>query len=246
MERGAMWLAALAGAAVGACGVYFGGVAEQADAQGTKFTATPAQLRINQKISQAATRRSNRALNYLAPVRTAATDAADTGSGGVTALSAVPGAGAGWTGGQIADGAVGASEIADGAVGGPEIASGAVAGAELADGAVGEGKLTPALAGRLAAWIVKVDNNMGVPVTRASSPSISMTRLVTGTYLTDFGRNVSACSWTATPMVDSGVPAAQATRTMPDPGGDPNKVLTEVFNGPGFLVDSGVTVQVVC
>ena len=42
------------------------------------------------------------------------------------------------------------------------------------------------------------------------------------------------------------MPAAQAVRTMPDPGGDPNKVLTETFNGPGFLVDSGVVVKITC
>jgi len=64
------------------------------------------QLLINQRISQAAVRRSNQSLNYLAPIRTTATDAANTGANGVTPLSKVPGAGQGWTTAQIANQAV--------------------------------------------------------------------------------------------------------------------------------------------
>ena len=61
---------------------------------------------INQKISQAAVRRSNSALNYLAPIRTTTTDAANTGANGVTPLSKVTGSGLGWTTAQIANAAV--------------------------------------------------------------------------------------------------------------------------------------------
>lgn len=64
------------------------------------------QLMINQRISQAAVKRSNSSLNYLAPIRTAATDAANTGAQGVTPLSKVTGAGLGWTTAQIADKAI--------------------------------------------------------------------------------------------------------------------------------------------
>lgn len=126
------------------------------------------------------------------------------------------------------------------------IANGAIDASKLAGGAVTREKLSTAVQNALPAWIVKVNNDMGVPVTRQSAPTISMTRLATGTYLSDFGRDVGACSWTATPTIDSGVPTAQTARTMPDPGGDAAKVLTETHNGAGFLVDSGVTVQVVC
>ena len=51
-------------------------------------------------------KRSNQALNYLAPIRTTATDAANTGANGVTPLSKVTGAGLGWTTAQIANQAV--------------------------------------------------------------------------------------------------------------------------------------------
>ncbi|MDA3005875.1 MAG: hypothetical protein O3B97_04375 [Actinomycetota bacterium] len=63
---------------------------------------TGQQLLINQRISQAAVRRSNSALNYLAPVRTTQSDAANTGRNGVTPLSRVTGSGKGWTTAQIA------------------------------------------------------------------------------------------------------------------------------------------------
>jgi hypothetical protein len=75
---------------------------------------TAQQLMINQRISQAAVRRSNSALNYLAPVRTTASDAANTGRNGVTPLSKVTGAGKGWTSAQIADGAITSAKIASG------------------------------------------------------------------------------------------------------------------------------------
>jgi hypothetical protein len=67
---------------------------------------TSQQLLINQRISQAAVRRSNSALNYLAPIRTTASDAANTGANGVTPLSRVTGSGQGWTTAQIANQAV--------------------------------------------------------------------------------------------------------------------------------------------
>ncbi len=231
-----MGVGAACGVALGLAGVFaLDAGTGQADGQ-AGFTVSAAQLKINQSISQAAVRRSNRSLNYLAPVRTAAGDAADTGRSGVTPLAAVPGSGQGWRGAQIADGAITTGKLAGGAVGG----------AQIADGAVGEAALSPELRRARTRWIVKVDNMMGVPVTRGSSPAFSMTRLATGTYLSDFAADVRGCNWTATPTIDSGVPAAQTARTMPDPGGNSNRVLTETFNGAGFLVDSGVGVQVHC
>jgi len=73
---------------------------------GAAATSTSEQLMINQRISQAAVRRSNSGLNYLAPIRTTTSDAANTGANGVTPLSKVPGSGLGWTTAQIANAAV--------------------------------------------------------------------------------------------------------------------------------------------
>lgn len=212
MRRTGRWAAAIAAGVVAGIGgaVLLDAATGPAGAQDA-FTVTPAQLKVNQRISAAAVRRSNQALNYLAPVRTAQTDAADTGSNGVR-----NGNGGGWGTAQIADGAITPAKLSDG------------------------------LRAGQTRWIVKVNNDMGVPVTRASASGITMTRLATGTYLSDFGSDIRACNWTATPTVDSGVPAAMSVRTMPDPGGSIRKVLVETFNGAGFLVDSGVGVQVFC
>ncbi len=75
-----------------------------ANAQSGGFTVSAQQLKINQNISSAAVKRSNRSLNYLAPIRTTQTDNADNGSNGVKPLSSIPGSGQGWTVGQLAPG----------------------------------------------------------------------------------------------------------------------------------------------
>lgn len=87
-----------AGVAV-AGGIAAGAAFSAGDTGASEHGATSAsqQLIINQRISQAAVRRSNSALNYLAAIRTAATDAINTGRNGVTPLSQVTGAGQGWT-----------------------------------------------------------------------------------------------------------------------------------------------------
>lgn len=122
-----MWIGVAAGAvmAVGA-GFAVQGAVDDAGAQAS-FTVTPAQLQTNQKISQAAVRRSNRSLNYLAPIRTAASDAADSGNDGVKPLSSIPGSGQGWQSNQIADGAITTSKVSDGAVTAAKLESGLAA-----------------------------------------------------------------------------------------------------------------------
>lgn len=77
---------------------------QTAGAQGGTFTLSVQQLKINQSISSAAVKRSNRALNYLAPIRTTATDNADDGSNGVKSLASIPGSGEGWAVGQLDQG----------------------------------------------------------------------------------------------------------------------------------------------
>ena len=113
---------------------------QTADAQGD-FKVTPAQLQINQKISQAAVRRSNQGLNYLAPIRTGQSDAADTGRNGVTPLANVPGSGQGWTSSQIGNAAITGSKIANEAVNSEKIAPGGVTSGDLADNSVTGSKI---------------------------------------------------------------------------------------------------------
>lgn len=101
---------------------------ERADAQSSQFEVSAEQLKINQNISSAAVRRSNRSLNYLAPIRTTTSDNADDGSNGVIALSAIEGSGDGWTSSQIAGNAITNEKIEDGAVTSSKLDSGTQAG----------------------------------------------------------------------------------------------------------------------
>jgi hypothetical protein len=106
MRSNRLWIGVACGMALGLAAVAAADLGTQtASAQGGGgFTVSAEQLRINQNISSAAVKRSNRSLNYLAPIRTTATDNADDGSDGVKPLSSIPGAGQGWTVGQLARG----------------------------------------------------------------------------------------------------------------------------------------------
>jgi hypothetical protein len=100
MGSNRLWLGLTCGVALGLGAVAVVGVSTQtASAQSSNFTVSAQQLKINQNISSAAVKRSNRSLNYLAPIRTTGRDGADDGSNGVK-----PGSGAGWTVGQLAKG----------------------------------------------------------------------------------------------------------------------------------------------
>ena len=105
MRSNRLWIGLACGVALGLAAVMAVNLGTQtASAQGSGFTVSAQQLKINQNISSAAVKRSNRSLNYLAPIRTTQTDSADDGSDGVKALSSIPGSGAGWTVGQLARG----------------------------------------------------------------------------------------------------------------------------------------------
>ena len=94
MRKANWWVGAAVGMAVGLAGV---AIADQATqpAEAASFTVTPAQLQINQRISQAAVRRSNEALALLDPIRKSG------------AQDDAPG----WGTAQIRDGAVTAAKL---------------------------------------------------------------------------------------------------------------------------------------
>ena len=132
-------------------------------------TTSSQQLLINQRISQAAVKRSNSSLNYLAPIRTAATDAANTGANGVTPLSKVTGSGQGWTTAQIANQAITTAKIANGAVTHTQMANPAYFAYILFGGTVSS-------------------STTGTTVTVARSGAAN------STYTVTFPSNVSACA----------------------------------------------------
>lgn len=115
-KSGNWWIGIAAGLTLGAAVVVtVDQVSEPASAQGG-FAVSAEQLRINQRISQAAVRRSNESLNLLDPVRKSG------------ARDDAPG----WATAQIRDSAITAAKIADNAVTTPKIAAGAVSNDKLA------------------------------------------------------------------------------------------------------------------
>jgi hypothetical protein len=98
MRKANWWVGATVGMAVGLAGV---AIADQTTqpAEAASFQVTPAQLQINQRISQAAVRRSNEALDLLDPVRKSG------------AQDDAPG----WGTAQIKDGAVTPAKLANAA-----------------------------------------------------------------------------------------------------------------------------------
>lgn len=186
-----MWAGMAAGAVLAVAGGFaLGGTMDHAQAQ-SGFTVTPAQLQINQKISSAAVRRSNRSLNYLAPIRTQASDSADNGSNGVKALSTIPGAGQGWATGQIANGAIT----------GPKIANGAVTGPKVADGAIAEANLAAAVQAQLqTVYRAAVFNTPGQePVLETQSSGVTAlartSGLPAGGFDITFAQSIEGCTW---------------------------------------------------
>ena len=116
------WIGVTAGVMLGLGGVI---ISDQAtsDAEAATFSVTPGQLQINQKISQAAVRRSNEALNLLDPIRKSG--AADDAPGFGTA--------------QIRDGAVTNAKLANGTVAAEKLAHPTYWAVVNADGSLARG-----------------------------------------------------------------------------------------------------------
>lgn len=247
-----------AGVALGIGGVIATDVAtESADAQGG-FQVTAAQLKINQNISSAAVRRSNRGLNYLAPIRTQQTDNADDGTDGVTPLANVPGSGDGWTNSQIANeainsekiapGGVTSGDLADNSVQSAKIENNAVTGEKIADGAVSQSKIgaDAVSEGKIATGAVSTDKLAvgqkqywavvtGFPnaVVQSSHANITASRVNAGNYRVNFGVDVSGCSANAVPYAEfgGGFPGAQTALIIRD--SDVQQIQVRTLNPAG-------------
>ena len=148
---------------------------------------TAQQLMINQRISQAAVRRSNSALNYLAPVRTTASDAANTGRNGVTPLSKVTGAGKGWTSAQIADGAITNSKLGAGSVGTTKLAEGAVTSAKIASGVLPRASVSGAAMTAFSSLALPAAPTDAIQVVALASPTTGATQSTQSGAITTTG-----------------------------------------------------------
>ena len=236
---------------------------QSASAQGG-FTLTTAQLKINQNISSAAVRRSNRGLNYLAPIRTAATDNADTGANGVRPLSQIPGSGDGWTSSQIGNNAITTAKVANEAINSEKIAPGGVTNGDIADnavngakidaGAVGTSKLSTEVQSQLntvysAAVFIPFGGEPSLTFGDGATAVARSTGLATGAFDVTFANNISQCS-----MVSSVGTSGQAGAVTPvfASFSTYTTLLSDTsariftFNNAGALADAPFAVNLVC
>jgi len=163
-----------------ACGAVLGvaavaavdAVDELAGAQANKISVTAARLQVNQRISQAAVRRSNESLNLLRPIRPAASiDRNPTNPFNAVAK------GTGWPTAAIAEQAITSSKIGEGSVTTVKLGDDAVTNSKLANpnyraviratGALNRGNATSSL------------------------------RTDTGRYRVEFPEDVAACTFVA-------------------------------------------------
>lgn len=224
------------------------------------FKLSVGQLRINQRISQAAVRRSNESLNLLDPLRGTGLKGWRTedlrdgvvtgpklGNAAVTTPKVADGAvtgpkvaNAAVTGPKIADGAVGTAKIDSEAVTTAKIAGAAVTGPKLAPASVGTANLAPEVADRLPLWIVVSPNGTA---TRGSQ-GVTATRVNLGNYRLDFGRDMNACGYTGTQHVfqadQIGFVGIQVDVT------NPNRLAVRTTAQNGTAADRLFTVQVTC
>jgi hypothetical protein len=195
------------------------------------FTLSVGQLRINQRISQAAVRRSNESLTLLDPIRPL-TNQPTKVLGWKTANLAD----AAVTGPKIANGAVGTNQIDTAAVTTGKIAGAAVTGAQLAPGSVGSANLTTELANQLPMWALV--NPAGGLVRQRGATNAQ--NLAAGVYRVTFGRDVSQCSYTATQNAFFGM-----IGTVND-AGNVNAVLVATSNAAGAATNRAFTLHVLC
>ena len=167
-------LGAVCGAALAVAAVAAVDAADQpAAAQTSAFTVSPEQLQINQRISQAAVRRSNEGLNLLKPVR----PANSTDRNPINPFTSVS-RGAGWPSAAIGGKAVTAAKLGDAAV----------TTAKLADDAVTNDKLQHPVYTAVVTGGGNLSRGTATQVTRTDDP---------GRYQVTFPVDVSACTYVA-------------------------------------------------
>lgn len=181
-------------------------------------TTTAQQLLINQRISQAAVKRSNQSLNYLAPIRTTTSDAANTGANGVTPLSRVTGAGQGWTTAQIANQAITTAKIANGAVTPAQMANPGYFAVITAAGAVSRA-------------------STGATATLTTAPS---------TYTVTFPNSVSACGYAASPGEATAGATPVAGEVNVQPGTQAGQVVVTTYSSAGTATAAPFHLTVQC
>ncbi len=128
---------------------------------------------------------------------------------------------------------------------GQKIASGAVGTGELGTGAVTREKLA---AGQKQYWAVVATGFPPTVTAQSDAPgSVTALRLGNGNYRVDFGTDVSGCSYSVTPAVDTAIaPAAASSAQASIDITDNARVFVRTVNGGNIGVDANFSVQVLC
>jgi hypothetical protein len=223
------WVGVAAGVALG-LGSLVAVEAATDDASAQRgFTVTPAQLKINQRISQAAVRRSNEGLRLLDPIRS------ERGQ---------PNKVLGWRTQDLRDGAVTTAKLNNGAVTNPKLGAGAVAEANLA------GAVTARLhtVYRAAVFNTPGQEPSLEPQSEGVTSVARTTGLPTGAFDLTFAQPVEGCTFTASVgTVRPGAVTPVFAPFIPYPtliGGNQLRVFT--FNTANTLADAPFVVTVTC
>lgn len=188
--------------AIGAVAAVGGAAIMLASGASAGTTSSDQQLIINQRISQAAVRRSNTALNYMGVIRTATLDNTyglnKSNPKGVTPLTQVSGAGLGWQTPQIRDSQVTTAKVADGAVTTAKVADGAVTTSKIAANGVTQAKLSSKT------YYVQFDQNGTL---QRGSTGVTSSRQSQGVYRVTTPVDVSACIYAPNVLNNSGASA---------------------------------------
>jgi hypothetical protein len=157
-----------------------------------------------------------------AEIKTSAVRASEIKTGGVGAS-------------EIHTDAVRAKEIKSGAVGNDELAANAVTGAKVADGSLEAADLSDAARSSLAgnAPFRAAVNTTGAAV---AGNATGAQRTATGTYTVDFGKDVSACFYSATLAAvknGTGIDTPDAGSITITPGAAPTSLVVHTFVVPG-------------
>lgn len=213
------WLAIGGGVALGmTAAIVAGQITGQASAQASRVTLSVEQMLINQRISQAAVRRSNESLNLLDPIRPQANR---------------PQKVLGWRTQDLRDAAVTSTKIVDKAV----------TTVKLADDAVTPDKLSEQLREGQPRWARIADDG----TLKEARGATAVTRTAAGQYQVTFDRSIAACAVQASvTSIDTTAPPVGHTLTAWTSPGDPKIVQVRAVDGAAVDADTPFHVSVLC
>jgi hypothetical protein len=139
--------------------------------------------------------------------------------------------------GELKQGAVTAPKLHGNAVRTNKIANNAVTGRKVDESTLG----TVPSAGKTLNVLGAVVNNDG-QLLRSQQANTSSSKTAEGTYIVDFGTNVSACAFVASLGGAGGSPAGEISTSL----STTNSVQVQTFNSTGNSADRSFTLVVVC